>query len=93
MKISASSSGGYAGQSEHFELDTHTHRNGKAIETLLGELDFFGATPPDVIGADLSRWQLSVDDGHRRRTITFAEDGSAASAPWQNLLAGLRAQA
>lgn len=90
MKISATGSGGFSGRSEHFELDTGALDQGAAIEALLGRLDFFGAAPPAAIGADIGRWDITVADGARARTVTFAEDGSAASAPWQALLTQLR---
>jgi hypothetical protein len=89
MKITARASGGFAGRSEHHELDTSCHADGKSVEALLHQLDFFGAAPPCPVGADIARWQITVDDGGRRHTVTLAEDGSAASG-WQALLEHLR---
>lgn len=92
MKISASGSGGFAGLAEHFELDTTRVDNGKAIEELLRNLDFFRSSAPaaDHIGADIPRWDITVADAGRARTISFLDDGSAESQPWQALLAQLR---
>jgi hypothetical protein len=90
MKISATGSGGFSGRSEHYEVDTGALDQGASIEARLRALDFFGATPPAAIGADLGRWDITVADGARRRTVTFAEDGSAGAAPWQALVAHLR---
>jgi hypothetical protein len=93
MKISATGSGGFSGRSEYYELDTGQLDQGEAIEALLRQLDFFAAAPPRAEGADIGRWDITVADGAREHTVTFAEDGSAGSAPWQALLARLRALA
>jgi hypothetical protein len=90
MKITARASGGFAGRAERFELDTGCHRDGRAIESLLERLDFFGALPACPVGADLLRWEITADDGRRCRTVTLAE-GGAPSAGWQALLDHLRA--
>jgi hypothetical protein len=90
MKITARASGGFAGRAERFELDTGCHRDGRAIESLLERLDFFGALPACPVGADLLRWEITADDGLRCRTVTLVE-GSAPSAGWQALLDHLRA--
>ena len=70
--------------------DTGALDQGAAIEALLRDLDFFAAAPPAAIGADIGRWDITVADGDRRRTVTFTEDGSAEAAPWQSLVSQLR---
>jgi hypothetical protein len=90
MKISATGSGGFSGSTEHFEVDTGELDQGASIEALLRELDFFGAAPPAAIGADIGRWAITVADGGREHTVTFTEDGSPGSAPWQSLVSRLR---
>lgn len=90
MKISATGSGGFSGRAEHYELDTGRIAQGEALETLLRQLDFFEAAPPACVGADIGRWDITVADGAREHTVTFAEDGSPGAAPWQALLARLR---
>jgi hypothetical protein len=90
MKITATGSGGFSGRAEHYELDTGRIEQGATLEALLRQLDFFGATPAGNVGADLGRWDITVADGARRHTVSFTEDGSAGSAPWQALLARLR---
>ena len=90
MKITARASGGFAGRAECFELDTGCHRDGRAIESLLERLDFFGALPACPVGADLLRWEITADDGQRCRTVTLAED-AVPSAGWDALIAHLRA--
>jgi hypothetical protein len=91
MKISATASGGFAGRSDCVELDTGCHPDGRAIEALLERLDFFGAALPTAIGADLVRWEITADDGRRRRTLVLHEDGGPDAAGWPALLAHLRA--
>ena len=90
MKISATGSGGFSGRCEHYELDTGQVDQGEAIEALLRQLDFFAAAPPPGEGADIGRWDITVADGGREHTVTFAEDGSPGSAPWQSLVSQLR---
>lgn len=90
MKITASASGGFAGRSECYELDTSCRPDGKSVEALLHKLDFFAAAPPSGLGADIPRWEITVDDGPRRHTVTLTEDLVGAATEWQALLAHLR---
>lgn len=95
MKISARSSGGFAGLSEHYEIDTQAHPSGRSLEAALASSGFF--THAQVagmqVGADIPQWSITVDAPAARRTITFAEDGSAENARWQQLVAQIRASA
>lgn len=88
MKITAKSSGGFAGVVDCFELDTACHADGGHIEALLRRLDFFNATPAPAVGADLMRWDITADDGARCRTVTLHEGGPGG---WQALIDHLRA--
>jgi hypothetical protein len=90
MKITATGGGGFSGRTERFELDTRHIEQGAALEALLRELNFFSAAPGQPVGADLGRWDITVADGGREHTVSFAEDGSEVSAPWQSLVARLR---
>jgi hypothetical protein len=90
MKIKATSHGGLAGRTGCVELDTACAANGKAVEDLLHQVDFFGATPALGVGADIPRWDITVDDGPRRRTVTVLEDGASGGPGWQKLLEHLR---
>ncbi len=91
MKISARACGGFAGLAESYELDTALRPDGAALEDLLLRLDFFQAAPPCPIGADLPRWEITVEDGLRCHTVFLREDGSGGD--WQHLLDGLRGKA
>ncbi len=91
MIITAQGAGGFAGLSTRFSVDTAKATNGQAIENLVHDINFFDREVPEAVGADLVRWTISVDTGTQHRTITFADDGSAQFAPWQALLAQLRA--
>ncbi|MBB5606682.1 MULTISPECIES: protealysin inhibitor emfourin [unclassified Janthinobacterium] len=93
MKISASSSGGFAGLHEHYDIDTQTHPAGRTLEAALASSGFFnGSQAGDAaVGADLVHWRITVEAPDARRTISFAEDGSAENAHWQNLVAQIRA--
>ena len=93
MKITARTSGGFAGRSGCFELDTACDADGQAIEALLDQLDFFGARPQPAVGADLVRWEITADDGRQRHTVVLHEDAppGADAIGWPALLAHLRA--
>lgn len=91
MIITAQGAGGFAGHTSQFTVDTGKAANGHTIESLVRDMGFFSRQPPESVGADLMRWTISVQAGAEQRTVTFTDDGSAASAPWQTLLAHLRA--
>jgi hypothetical protein len=88
MKITAKGSGGFAGRTECYELDTNCRSDGASVEALLQRLDFFGAAPACAVGADIPRWEITVDDGPRRHTVTVTEDGTGGG--WMSLLEHLR---
>ncbi|WP_300750756.1 protealysin inhibitor emfourin [Janthinobacterium sp.] len=93
MKISASSSGGFAGLHEHYEIDTQTHPAGHKLEAALASSGFFNGSlaSETAVGADMVHWRITVDAPDARRTISFAEDGSAENTRWQTLVAQIRA--
>ncbi|OEZ48310.1 hypothetical protein JAB1_33650 [Janthinobacterium sp. MP5059B] len=95
MKISARSSGGFAGLSEQYDIDTQAHPDGPGLEAALASSGFFthSQATGQQVGADIPQWQITVDAPTARRTITFAEDGSAENARWQQLLTQIRASA
>ena len=99
MKISASSSGGFAGLREHYEIDTRDHPAGQALEAALAGCGFFTAPPAsdladsEPMGADIALWRITVEAPGNQHTVTFAEDGSADMARWQQLLEKIRANA
>ncbi len=94
MKIVASANGGFSGQAQRYEIDTDQCPDGTALTCKLDDLGFFTAqaeTAADAVGADLSRWTISATDGERRHSVSFVEDGSVESAPWQDLLSQIKA--
>jgi len=88
MIISARASGGLAGRVRDYQLDTAARPDGAALETLLQRLDFFTAAPANSIGADVPRWEITVDDGARCHTVVVHEDGS--DGEWQALFEHVR---
>lgn len=91
MKISARACGGFAGLARSYELDTDVLAAGPLLESLLLQLDFFDSALVCPTGADLPRWEITVDDGLRSHTVFVREDGSGGR--WQHLLDQLRAAA
>lgn len=90
MKITAKQGGGFAGGERCVELDTACRADGQSLEALVRQLDFFGAAPPCAVGADIPRWEITVEDGPRRHTVTVLDDGSLGATEWPALLAHLR---
>lgn len=90
MKITAKASAGFTGRTDCYELDTSCRADGDSVEALLHKLDFFGAAPACSVGADLPRWEITVDDGARRHTVTLTEDNVGIATEWQALLEHLR---
>ena len=93
MKIRANLTGGFAGLAHQVELDTACLPGGGDLEALLHRVDFFGATPPCAVGADLPRWEITVEDGGQCKSVVLADDGSLAATGWPDLLAHLRGAA
>lgn len=92
MKITATGGGGFAGLSQHFEIDTEISPAGPALEAALASSGFFASSEgTDLhIGADLGQWTITADDGRRRHSLSFIETGTP---PWQNLLDLIRSAA
>jgi len=91
MIITASGGGGFAGLSQHYEIDTTASPAGAALEAAVASSGFFTApAAPAPIGADLGRWTITVTDGARRRSLDLVESGAP---PWQDLLDLIRSAA
>ena len=99
MKITANGSGGFAGVSEQYVIDTNASPAGKALEAALNDSGFFAAAAaPQAdapkVGADLMHWTITVEDGGRTQTIRFADDAAPGqNQRWHALLACIRAAA
>lgn len=93
MKITAKQSGGFAGGERCVELDTTCRADGASLEALVRRLDFFGAGPPCAVGADMPRWEITVEDGPRKHTVTLMDDGNLNQTGWPALLEHLRGAA
>jgi len=94
MKITVTSAGGFAGLTQRHAVDTEASPAGPALETAVAETGFFAAAPAiarPATGADMLSWTITVDADGRRHSITFTQDGSPASAPWEQLLARILA--
>jgi hypothetical protein len=93
MKITAHACGGFSGLTESYQVDTAHLVNGACIEALLDNLEFLPQSGPVPIGADIPRWEITLDNGREQHTVWFSEDGSRAAEPWQSLVTQLRATA
>ena len=93
MKITAKQGGGFAGAERCVELDTACRADGGRLEALVRQLDFFCAAPPGAVGADIPRWEITVEDGDQQRTVTLLDDGSLGGTGWPALLEHLRGAA
>ena len=93
MRIHATMAGGFAGIERCVDIDTACRHDGAALEALVRQADFFGASPPHAVGADLPTWTITVEDGQRCHSVLLADDGSLDAAGWPALLAHLRSLA
>lgn len=84
MKVSVKRTGGYAGVSDSFDVDTAQIDGavGQQIEQMIQSIGFF-SFPADAtgVGADMMRYEITVDDGQRQHTIAFSDDGSPQIQP------------
>jgi hypothetical protein len=76
-KLTLKQSGGFAGI-EHEPVHVDADRLDPALRERLPSL--LGTPPPEVVGADLPRYELTVEDGDERRTVAWHDDGSDAVA-------------
>ncbi len=77
-RLTLRQSGGFAGI-EHEPVHVDVDRLDPAVRSLLA------TTPPEVVGADLPRYELTVEDGDSRHTVAWHDDGSEAVAPLRAL--------
>ncbi len=95
MKITATVSGGFAGLTETYQVDTlkNPSEGTRALEEAIEKIGFFQTETEwqkEFIGADMMRWSITVRDGGREHTVSFVEDGSPASLDWQDLVSQIK---
>jgi len=91
MTISINQSGGYAGISQHLATIDTTRLNAataRQIEQLVQELDFFHLPEQATqqVGTDMLRYEITVEDLNRQRTVAFDDDGSPQTAQLRQLV-------
>jgi hypothetical protein len=85
VRLTLKRSGGYAGiEQEPVQVDSD--RLPPDARERLHTLVKDAGEAPEAIGADLPRYELTIDDGDDTRTVAWHDDGSEAAA-------GLRALA
>lgn len=93
MKISATASGGFAGITENYVIDTADQPPPPELKNLLDAVDFLNvdsSVPQQTTGADMRHWEITLTDEKQHHTVTFIEDGSPETADWQKLVATIR---
>ena len=76
-RLTLKQSGGFAGIEQepvHVDADRLDPSLRERLPSLLA------APPPAVAGADLPRYELTLEDGDERRTVAWHDDGSDAFA-------------
>jgi hypothetical protein len=91
LRISIKRTGGFAGLSETIaEKDTAAIPSAVAerLAGLVAASDFFAlpAALPGKAGADMHRYEITVEDGARRHTVAFVDDESPAIGPLKRLV-------
>lgn len=90
MQIRLQQSGGYAGIEQEpvrVDADRLPQPERDRLRALIDQAGFFAlpAEAPGGIGADLPKYTVTVEDGGRAHTVSWNEDGGAASAPLRAL--------
>jgi hypothetical protein len=89
MKVTVNRSGGYAGISDSFSVDTDKIAGaaGQQIEQMIRSIGFFSFPAGAAgVGADLMHYEITVDDGQSQHTIAFSDDGSPQIEPLKRLV-------
>ena len=79
MQVRVVRAGGFAGiEEEVASVDTDATPSGPEIESRIEEIGFFDlpAILEEETGADLMRYEVTVSDGSRERTVTYSSDPS-----------------
>ena len=96
MRISVTRTGGYAGLSTPVaDLDTaRVSDSARARITALVDACGFFALPDTVqgtgVGADMFRYEITVEDGPRRHTVAFVDDDSPSTAGLKRLIGSIQ---
>ncbi|HMH52963.1 MAG TPA: protealysin inhibitor emfourin [Candidatus Acidoferrum sp.] len=91
MRIRVRQLGGFAGEPlELGRVDTATLPAdvAAALHQTVDQAHFFdlpAVVPSDSVGADLLVYEITVEDGDRRHSVSFVEDGSEAASPLRGL--------
>ena len=86
MKITVKRSGGFAGLTENVaDLDTsqlarETAEKISAKVASVGFFDYPAEVAGGAVGADMYRYEITVTDGTRHHSVSFAESVAAAAA-------------
>ena len=92
MQISVVRTGGFAGLSETLaaaDTDVIDRKAARALEAVVREMRFFslpavvGRSP---IGADLERYEVTINDGQRRHTVAYTDPHAPEAEPLVRLL-------
>lgn len=92
MKMTITRSGGFAGVSEELgSVDTATlgPAGARRLEEALASARFDSlpaVVPEDAMGADLLRYDITVERDGTRRRVTFVDDGSPGMEPLHALV-------
>jgi len=91
MKISIKQTGGYAGMELSIaEIDTDKLRPDLAerVKALIAEIGFY-SLPAELgtqIGADLLRYQVTVNDAGKQHTVSISDIDAAANEKFRKLI-------
>jgi hypothetical protein len=86
MRISVESGGTFAGGKVPVALVDTAQINptdARRVEELVRNLGFFNLAPnatPDIVGADIPQYDITITDGSRQHTVTFKESNDSSIA-------------
>lgn len=79
VRLTLRQSGGFAGIAQEpvrVDSDRLEPDQRERLHALVGD----AGEPPDVVGADLPRYELTIEDGEDTRTVAWHDDGGPAAA-------------
>ena len=95
MRITVTRSGGYAGLSEPIaDVDSaalpESKRTRLASEIAACKFFTLPETVGGSVGADMFRYEITIEDGGRRHTVAFTDDNTPATAGLKRLVESLQ---
>jgi hypothetical protein len=87
MRVVVKRTGGYAGDQKVASVDTESLDSARTnqVEQLVQEADS-ASHRAEPVGADLMRYEITIEEGGRTRVVSFTDDGTVELEPLMRLI-------